>query len=402
MKLYFLALSTVLVVCVGCTGVGGVGAHHQAFDNGTYVAPPAAMLQRPGPMVDGPGPGVLSMMAQPGAMGMMGGGGAGGPGGLDMTTSQVKFTGPAGMLIGWQAGSSFADSQLVAPGRYDFMQGSTYQLKFSSIPQRETMNIYPTLEVRPVHPTTSAYLAHNSIPVDITGDDLDQVSSNNFVTKVIYLPDARHQELAIAGVETLVSTQLSPGADPVSEAERRGTVMAVLRMGNKDLQMGSSSTGGGILQASYNGMQGEFAAPVPIATFAATGGGGGGQGFGPGPMAGGMIPNAMIMAGSGAPGVPGGASWGMPITGTPIGLPGPPHLPLGGPASLKSHTMRNLTENRLPDPVDHMLIDVKHDPGFSLPAPVRHVQYTEKNPVFKAGEVSYGASQMPPVMRGGR
>ena len=123
MKLYFLALSTVLVVCVGCTGVGGVGAHHQAFDNGTYVAPPAAMLQRPGPMVDGPGPGVLSMMAQPGAMGMMGGGGAGGPGGLDMTTSQVKFTGPAGMLIGWQAGSSFADSQLVAPGRYDFMQG---------------------------------------------------------------------------------------------------------------------------------------------------------------------------------------------------------------------------------------------------------------------------------------
>jgi hypothetical protein len=386
MKLYFLALSTILVVCVGCTTSG---VHHQAFDNGQYVAPPASMLQRPGPMVDGPGPGVLALMAQPGAAA---GFGSHGGGGLSMGSSQVKFTGPAGMLIGWQAGSGFADSQLVAPGRYDFYQGSTYQLKFSGIPRREAMNVYPTLEVRPVHPTTQAYLAHNSIPVDITSDDLDQVDSNNFVTKVIYLPDARHQELAIAGVETLVSTQLSPGADPVSEAERRGTVMAILRMGNKDLQMGSSPSSG-ILQASYNGEVGEFAAPVAIATA------GGGFGGAPGShaMPNGLIPNAAIMAGAGAPGMPGGQSWGIPITGTPIGLPGPPHLPLGGPAGLKSHTVRNLTENRLPSPVDHMLIDVKHEPGYSLPPPVRHVQYTEKNPVFKAGEVSYPRSQTPAI-----
>ena len=391
MKLYYLALGTALVVCVGCTG--GRGVHHQKFDNGQYVAPPAAMMQRPGPMVDGPGPGVLSLMAHPNVMSA---GGAAGPYGIQ-GSSQVKFTGPAGMMIGWQAGQGFADAQLVAPGRYDFMQGSTYQLKFGSIPRREAMTVYPTLEVRPGHPTTQAYLAHNSIPVEITADDLDQVESNNFVTKVIYLPDARHQELAIAGVETLVSTQLSPGADPVSEAERRGTIMAILRMGNKDLQMGSGSTGS-ILQASYNGEAGEFAAPTPIASAAMTGGGGGNGMMGPGPMPGGMIPQAAIMAGAGAPGAPGGQTWGMPITGTPIGLPGPPHLPLGGPASLKSHTVRNLTEVRLPEPVDHMLFDVKHEPGYSLPAPVKHVQYTEKNPVFKAGEVSYPATQVPTIV----
>lgn len=387
MKQYFFALSTILVVCVGCTTSG---VHNQAFDNGQYVAPPASMLQRPGPMVDGPGPGVLALMAQPGAAAGFAGGGGGG--GLAMGSSQVKFTGPAGMQIGWQSGSGFADSQLVAPGRYDFYQGSTYQLKFSGIPRRETLNVYPTLEIRPVHPTTQAYLAHNSVPVEITADDLDQIESNNFVTKVIYLPDARHQELAIAGVETLVSTQLSPGADPVSEAQRRGTIMAVLRMGNKDLQMGSSA-GGGILQASYNGQAGEFAAPVAIATSA----GGGGFGGAPGQLPNGLIPDAAIMAGFGAPGAPGGQSWGIPITGTPIGLPGPPHLPLGGPAGLKSHTVRNLTENRLPSPVDHLLIDVEHRPGYSLPAPVRHVQYTEKNPVFKAGQVSYPASQVPAI-----
>lgn len=31
----------------------------------------------------------------------------------------------------------------------------------------------------------------------------------------------------------------------------------------------------------------------------------------------------------------------MPATGTPIGLPGPPHLPYGGPAGLESHQVRN-------------------------------------------------------------
>ncbi len=398
MKLYFLALATAMTVCVGCTGVGG-GPSHGVFDNGQHVAPPAAMMQRPGPMVDGPGPGVLSMMAQPGmGMGGMGMGGGGFGAGVP-EPSQVKFTGPTGMMIGWRAGSSFADAQLVAPGRYDFLQGATYQLKFGSIPQRETLTVYPTLEVRPVHPTTRAYLAHNSIPIDITPDDLDQIASNNFVTKVIYLPDARHQELAIAGVETLVSTQLSPGADPVAEAERRGTIMAILRMGNKNLQMvGDNGGGSGILQASYNGQVGEYAAPVPIESSFPGGPFGGG---GAGAMPGGMIPGPAIMAGMGAPGMPGGQSWGMPITGTPIGLPGPPHLPLGGPASLKSHTMRNLSDNRIPDPVKHMLIDVKHDPGYSLPAPVRHIQYTEKNPVFRPGQVSYPASQAPMGVGGG-
>ena len=35
------------------------------------------------------------------------------------------------------------------------------------------------------------------------------------------------------------------------------------------------------------------------------------------------------------------ANLGMPVTGTPIGLPGPPHLPLDGPAGLASQTVRN-------------------------------------------------------------
>ena len=210
MKYYFLALGTLVVVCVGCAADG-----QQVIKKGQYHAPPAAMMQRPGPMVDGPGPGVLPMLAPPPMSAYA------------ARTSQVRFVGPAGMKVGWQVAEGYAENQITAPGRYNFNQGATYRLKLSHIPGRSIPALYPSLQVYPSHPTTDAYLSHNSIPLEITPEDLDQVESNNFVTKVIYLPDEKFQELAIAGVETLVSTRLDPGVDPVAEADRRGTIMAV-------------------------------------------------------------------------------------------------------------------------------------------------------------------------------
>ena len=105
----------------------------------------------------------------------------------------------------------------------------------------------------PVTPRTDAYLAHSPIPVQFTDEDLDQVLAGNFVTKVIYLPDPEFQELALAGVETLVSTRLDPGVDPIAEADRRGSILAILRIGNLDLQMPGQmmAMNGGIEQAQY-------------------------------------------------------------------------------------------------------------------------------------------------------
>ncbi len=379
MKLYFLALGTLVVVCVGCQIDG-----QQMVDNQEYVAPPAQQLAHPGPMVDGPGPGVMPMMAPPPARS------------FQTESTQVRFVGPDGMHIGWHAGPGYAENQLFAPSRYNFVQGATYRLKLTSIPGREGLVLYPTLQMYPAHPTTDAYLSHNSVPLEVTDEDLDQIESNNFVTKVIYLPDPRYQELAIAGVETLVSTKLDPGVDPVAEAERRGTVMLVLRVGNMDLEMpngpdaGDGVVPGGIEQIGFwqaDGEAGQHIPPFPIKVQ-------GGMG----------VPGPMMVGGPGGPGRPavnpisgvgGMPTWGMPMTSTPIGLPGPPHLPLGRPAGLQSHTIRNLSEQNLPAPTDHLLIDVKTNPGISMPKPVNHIEYTETHPVFAPGEVSYPKWSLP-------
>ncbi len=67
------------------------------------------------------------------------------------------------------------------------------------------------MEVAAAVPRTEAFLAHSAVPIQFTEEDFDQVLSGNFVTKVIYLPNPEFQELALAGVETLVSTRLGAG-----------------------------------------------------------------------------------------------------------------------------------------------------------------------------------------------
>jgi hypothetical protein len=71
--------------------------------------------------------------------------------------------------------------------------------------------------------------------------------------------------------------------------------------------------------------------------------------------------------------------YGMPITGTPIGLPGPPHIPMGIPAGLQRHTIANHTKSHIPGPVKHFKMDVKQEPGFSYPQPVSHMSVTERS-----------------------
>lgn len=302
--------------------------------------PPAERLLAPGPGVDGPGPGVMPPMMAMGA----------GPGGPARRPSvQVLFHRPEGMQVRWdvQGPAAFDSVPLVVPGRQNFPQAAIYRLKVTNIPGREGLELYPTLEIGPTTPRTEAYLAHNAIPIQFTEEDFDQVQAGNFVKKVIYLPDPEFQELALAGVETLVSTRLDPGMDPIVEADRRGAILSVVRLGNKDVELpGGNGDGAGALALANNS---PHASGPPVGMF------------------------ANHVSGVTSP------EWGMPISGTPIGLPGPPHIPLGGPAGLRQHVIRNHTHHQIPEPTSRMRIDVRQQPGFSYPQPPNRLHLTEQS-----------------------
>jgi hypothetical protein len=313
----------------------------------------------------------------------------------NVPTSQIAFLGDEGIQVSWDVGGygMFDSSPLVIPGRQDFYQGAIYRLRLTNIPGRPGVELFPTLEVAPVTPRTDAYLAHSPIPVQFTEEDFDQVLSGNFVTKVIYLPDPEFQELALAGVETLVSTRLDPGVDPIAEADRRGSILAILRMGNKDLRGGGPSPEyepqfvvpasheepiqSYERQAVYNeetdGPEASSNEGVVPAQYCGP--------YGDGSAMNGM-PMGMPTSGFAPPAVPpnmvaGAPTWGMPITGTPIGLPGPPHVPLGVPAGLQKHIMKNRTRVLLPPPVAQVQLSVKQRPGLNYPRPVNHVYVDE-------------------------
>ncbi|MHC4176824.1 MAG: hypothetical protein ACYSWU_04925 [Planctomycetota bacterium] len=328
MKISVVLLALFAVGITGCTG---------SFQR---PLPPAQMLMEPGPGVGGPGPGV--MMYQPSPV-------------MPGRTSQILFVGPHGMRVTWDisAPGQFDSVPLICPGHYNFPQGAIYRLKLTHIPgaDREGVELYPTLEVGPAVPRTEAFLAHNAIPIQFAVEDFDQVLTGNFVTKVIYLPDPEFQEFALAGVETLVSTRLDPGVDPIVEADRRGAILAIIRMGNKDLEIPSEMTEeGDVVQASYQ---------APLAD--------GGMAAGPRPLGvpvGGpsTTPTTYISGVN-------GPQYGMPMCGTPIGLPGPPHVPLGIPAGLRKHSIKNHTAVRIPRPTHRVRVDVKQFPGMSYPKP---------------------------------
>src|SRR6185503_16023725 len=213
----------ILTAAVACTALGC------AFPKAHNI-PPAQQLLEPGPGVGGPGPGVLPPAMPPMVI----------P--VSMPTVQVLFNKPEGMQVRWDATQpgAFDSSPLIVPGRQSFPQNAIYRLKITNLEKSPGVELYPTIEIGPTTPRSEAFLAHNAIPVQFTDEDLDQVMAGNFVTKVIYLPDPEFQELALAGVDTLVSTRLDPGVDPIVEADRRGAILAVIRVGNKDLQLPGS------------------------------------------------------------------------------------------------------------------------------------------------------------------
>ena len=147
--------------------------------------------------------------------------------------AQVLIRHPQGAILLYD--TEGLEGELVLPGRLTIPPGKTSQMKLRKIPKMAGIELSMTLEVRPSLPRTQSYVRHNAIPVDLTEEDIDQTANGNLITKVVYLPDPEFAEaVGNSSVETLVSFRLDPSVDPVAEADRRGAVLAILRIGNRE------------------------------------------------------------------------------------------------------------------------------------------------------------------------
>ncbi|MDR1484943.1 MAG: hypothetical protein LBT09_08990 [Planctomycetaceae bacterium] len=220
------------------------------------------------------------------------------------TTSQINFDSPDALIIHYDAKvpGAFDSEALICPATHEFGHGKVYRLKLSNIPGHPGKELYPTLEVAPANPRTFAYLVHCPVPISFSAHDFDQVLSGNLITKVVYLPNREFMGLATVGIGTIVNTDLEPGVDPIIEAKNRGSILAIVRMGNKDLRLTESELRrrAAIVASLPPGVPAQVAIPSE-------------------PMQS-SIPGNLI-SGRDIP------QWGIPMTKTTTGVPGPPQLP---------------------------------------------------------------------------
>jgi RNA polymerase sigma factor (sigma-70 family) len=161
--------------------------------------------------------------------GVAGAGGEKGPRRTDSSNDadvQVLFAGPPGMKVQIQTGKQGAS--LESPARINLERGKLYRLKLSHIPNRPGVERYPTLEIPKATSGTEGFVANSAIPIELLDRDFEAVQDGTAITKVIYL------ETGNKGPTVIASYDLA-GGDVIEQAKRRGTILAVLRMGNIDL-----------------------------------------------------------------------------------------------------------------------------------------------------------------------
>jgi hypothetical protein len=165
-------------------------------------------------------------------------------------TVQIVYQGPTGISIAWDA-----SGPLTCPTRRNFAPATSYAIKLSNVSGYPGLELRSTMEVSPATPRTERFTAHNSIPVPFTPRDLDQACGGNSVTKVIYLPD---QEPLPYSPETLVSTLLDSGTDPVAEANRRGAILAIVRIAPRTVDATADRLGSSDPCTTKNGRLAQF------------------------------------------------------------------------------------------------------------------------------------------------
>ncbi len=143
-------------------------------------------------------------------------------------STSVHFQGPSSLSV-------FIPSRSVILGEghgYEFSHGPgeflTYALSLKS--NEWKARISADLDIYSTNDSVRKFLDKHHVWFHITDEDVDQIESGNFVTKVAYLPHTQLQVLANAAIETLVSTRLDPQLDPLEEAKKRGEILAVLRL----------------------------------------------------------------------------------------------------------------------------------------------------------------------------
>jgi RNA polymerase sigma factor (sigma-70 family) len=186
---------------------------------------------------------------------------------------QIRIAAPVGMKVSlWEpSGKDTKVASIDAPGRLNLEPGKRTRLKVYDIPNRPGVERFPTVEIPKTDAVTEPFVTSSAIPIEFTDEDFDHVNGGRAITKVVYLttggkktaarpmgpgapepeadgkkavsrpggsgpiPIAIEPREGFGQVHTIASFDY-PQQDVIELARQRGTILAVVRMGDIDLE----------------------------------------------------------------------------------------------------------------------------------------------------------------------
>lgn len=126
-------------------------------------------------------------------------------------------------------------TQPMPPGRalVGMQLGYVYSIKLTQLPNREGVEVFPTIEViNRIFPPEGTKIRF-PVPVEITEEDIAQALKGLFVTRIVYLEDSDRAFPVADDPQHQRSIDVSPSEDPLHVADRLGRPMAIVRLGSR-------------------------------------------------------------------------------------------------------------------------------------------------------------------------
>ncbi|HTU93008.1 MAG TPA: DUF11 domain-containing protein [Gemmataceae bacterium] len=146
----------------------------------------------------------------------------------------VRFLGEPGLRVTFYQGQHARSFD--APVAVGMRPGYAYRMRLSNLPAHAGVSIFPTLEVRgslKLSPKLNS--ANYPAPVVLTENDIDSVLAGNLICKAIYLENPDRAYPATVPPAMPMELSLPPGSDLLTEAQDRGRLMILVRMGGRAL-----------------------------------------------------------------------------------------------------------------------------------------------------------------------
>jgi hypothetical protein len=144
----------------------------------------------------------------------------------------VEIVAPPGAQVSTASEGQFDDPR-TGPIVLGMLIGGVYRLRVTNIPNQETLEVYPTVEVIDRLYPPVGMEARFPIIIQLAQEDLELALAGKFVTRIVYLEDPEAAVPLPAQPLDQPFFEIARGQDPLEVADRLGRPVAIVRLGGR-------------------------------------------------------------------------------------------------------------------------------------------------------------------------